>query len=247
MAKFKNKYRIESTRLRYWDYGWNGAYFVTICTKNRRCWFGDVVNAKMNLSAMGHIANSCWYEIPKHFPFVELGEHVIMPNHVHGIIIINKPVEKCMAERDGMRRDGMRRDVETQNFASLHPGAHPGTHPGADSGAGPGADSGAGPGAGPGADSGAHSGAWPGTHSGTWPGPAKNKFGPQSQNLASIVRGFKIGVTKNARQINTGFAWQSRYYDHIIRNENEYRRIAQYILDNPAKWADDRFNVKVTV
>ena len=49
--------------------------------------------------------------------------------------------------------------------------------------------------------------------------PKPNKFGPQSQNLASIIRGYKIGVTKNARQTHPDFAWQSRYHDHIIRND----------------------------
>jgi len=91
MDKYQGKYRIASTRLRYWDYGSNAAYFITICTKNREHFFGQIKDGKMRLSAMGHIANSCWYEIPNHFPFVELGAHIIMPNHVHGIVIINKP------------------------------------------------------------------------------------------------------------------------------------------------------------
>jgi len=44
----------------------------------------------LNLSVIGHTANSCWHEIPNHFPFVELGAHIVMPNHIHGIVIINK-------------------------------------------------------------------------------------------------------------------------------------------------------------
>jgi len=71
--------------------------------------------------------------------------------------------------------------------------------------------------------------------------PIPNKFGPQSKNLASIVRGFKSGVTINARKINTGFGWQSRFYDHIIRNDESFQRIANYIVNNPAKWNDDKF------
>ena len=60
------------------------------------------------------------------------------------------------------------------------------------------------------------------------PSPSpENKFGPQSQNLASIIRGYKIGVTKNARKINPDFAWQSRYYDHIIRNDKSHRTISE--------------------
>ncbi|MGQ1891400.1 transposase [Thermophagus sp. OGC60D27] len=69
----------------------------------------------------------------------------------------------------------------------------------------------------------------------------KNQFGPQSQNLASIIRGFKIGVTKNARQINPHFAWQPRYHDHIIRNEKSFYNISKYIINNPGKWTGEKF------
>ncbi len=213
--RYQNKYRIPSARAPFWDYGWNAAYFVTICTKNRECWFGKISDGVMALSAIGHIANSCWHEIPNHFPFVELGAHVVMPNHVHGIIIINKPVDG----RDGgdgqnddrgtdsrITHDIDRGTVETQNFASLR--GRPRT-----------------------------------TIPSTEPPPAKpkNQFGPQSKNLASIIRGFKIGVTKNARQINTGFAWQPRYHDHIIRDEKSYHTISEYIINNPVKWTEDKF------
>jgi putative transposase len=89
--KFRNKYRIPSTRLQNWDYGWNASYFVTICTHKRKCYFGEVVNGNMILSEIGKMAEKCWMEIPNHFPFVKLDAHVVMPNHVHGIIIIDKP------------------------------------------------------------------------------------------------------------------------------------------------------------
>ena len=190
-GKFKNKYRIASARAPFWDYGWNAAYFVTICTQNRECWFGNVVNGLMDSSPIGHIANSCWHEIPNHFPFVVLGAHIVMPNHVHGMVIIDKP--------DDGQNDG--RNVGTQNFASLQPGAAP---------------------------------------SSKCKKP-KNQFGPQTKNLASIVRGFKIGVTKNARQINPNFAWQPRYHDHIVRDDQSFERITGYIFNNPAKWREDKF------
>ena len=90
--KFQNKYRISSARLQNWDYGSDAAYFVTICTQNREHYFGEIFNGVMQLSEIGEMANKFWLEIPNHFPFVELDEFVVMPNHVHGIIIINKPV-----------------------------------------------------------------------------------------------------------------------------------------------------------
>jgi REP element-mobilizing transposase RayT len=68
-----------------------------------------------------------------------------------------------------------------------------------------------------------------------------NKFGPQSKNLASLIRGFKIGVTTNAKKIHAVFAWQTRFYDHIIRDIEEYERIADYILNNPVHWQNDEF------
>ncbi len=88
--KYKNKYQIDSTRLKNWDYGSNGAYFITICTKNRKRFFGEIANNKMIYNEMGCLAHNFWAEIPKHFPFIELGNFQIMPNHVHGILIINK-------------------------------------------------------------------------------------------------------------------------------------------------------------
>ncbi|MCK9328141.1 MAG: hypothetical protein M0P69_21775 [Bacteroidales bacterium] len=90
MKRYKGKYRIESTRLRGWDYGSNGMYFITICTYNREHYFGEIITPTMQLSEIGKIAQNYWNQIPKHFPFVQLNEFVVMPNHVHGIIIINK-------------------------------------------------------------------------------------------------------------------------------------------------------------
>ena len=92
--KFRDKYRIPSTRLKNWDYGKNGAYFITICTGNREHFFGEIVTVddenKMQLNEIGKFADQFWAEIPKHFPFVELGNYIVMPNHVHGILIIDK-------------------------------------------------------------------------------------------------------------------------------------------------------------
>jgi REP element-mobilizing transposase RayT len=178
--KFQNKYRIPSARWAAWDYSSNGAYFVTICVADRAHAFGRVVDGKMVFSPLGQSAEDCWNEIPAHFPFVELGAHQIMPNHVHGVVVIAKTADA---------------DVETQNIASLPP-------------------------------------------------EPRNRFGPQSQNLASIIRGYKIGVTKFARANNILFAWQARYHDHVIRNDGEWERITKYIIANPMNWKNDEFNEK---
>ena len=91
--RFKNKYRIPSTRLQNWDYSSSGWYYVTICTKDRICYFGSITNRKINLSDIGKIAKQYWKEIPDHFNNIILEEYTIMPNHIHGIIIIQNNVE----------------------------------------------------------------------------------------------------------------------------------------------------------
>jgi putative transposase len=91
MEKYRNKYRIQSTRLQNWDYSSNAAYFVTICTYGRICFFGKIFDGEMELSGIGKLINQFWNEIPIHFPFVILDAFVVMPNHIHGIIVINKP------------------------------------------------------------------------------------------------------------------------------------------------------------
>ncbi|KZL49421.1 transposase [Nodularia spumigena CENA596] len=91
MTLFKNKYSVESTRLPNRDYSQNGWYFVTICTYEREWLFGDVVNGQVHLSEIGKIAEKFWVEIPQHSQHTYIDAYVIMPNHVHGIIIIDNP------------------------------------------------------------------------------------------------------------------------------------------------------------
>jgi len=158
-----------------------GVYFITIVTRHRRCYFGHITNGEMVLNALGEVALECFVQIPAHFPFVGVDTCIVMPNHVHSLMVINKPHTQ-----------------ETQNIASLPPECS---------------------------------------------SPIlSNQFGPQSQNLPSIVRGYKIGVSNYARHRNIPFKWQARYYDHIIRNEQEWNRTREYIITNPKRWDKDREN-----
>lgn len=195
--KFQNKYRIPSARAAWWDYSSNAPYFVTICTHHRIHYFGKVVDGAMQLSDIGKFAQQCWYEIPLHFPFAILDEFVVMPNHIHGIIIINKsdPISHPAVQTQNLASPHIPK--ETQDFVSLTNDHKP-----------------------------------------------KNQFGPQSKNLASIIRGFKIGVTKSARLTNPNFAWQTRYHDHIIRDQKAYQNISNYIRNNPSNWEKDKFHLK---
>lgn len=87
---YKNKYRIDSTRLKGWNYSNNGYYFVTICTKNRIHHFGEIRDNKMDYSKIGTQAKIYWKEIPNHFPFSKIDAYQIMPDHIHGIVVIDK-------------------------------------------------------------------------------------------------------------------------------------------------------------
>ncbi|CAN5387649.1 transposase [soil metagenome] len=93
MDKYQNKFRISSARLKNYDYTNNGFYFITICTKERKHFFGQVTNDVMILNELGKITESCWSDIPKHSKLISLGEYIVMPNHVHGILIIDNTIE----------------------------------------------------------------------------------------------------------------------------------------------------------
>jgi REP element-mobilizing transposase RayT len=81
-----------SIRLKGYDYSQAGAYFITICTHERERLFGEIADGDMHFSQLGQIAAACWRNLPKTFSNLEMGEWVIMPNHVHGILIIHDPI-----------------------------------------------------------------------------------------------------------------------------------------------------------
>ncbi len=87
-----DKHQRRSIRLQGYDYSQMGSYFITICTYNRRCMFGEIIDEVMILNDAGQMAEKCWNNIPAHFPHVQLDEFVIMPNHVHGILGITMNV-----------------------------------------------------------------------------------------------------------------------------------------------------------
>ena len=227
MKLFNNKYRIETTRKPDWDYSNEGFYFITICTKDRTNYFGEIAEGKMNLNSLGKIAEQCLIDIPKHFPHTRLDEYIVMPNHVHFIIEIIENVNKkntnevdAVGAGDAMDvGDAMDAgdNVETQNFASLHYPHYP--RPSSSS-------------------------LLPSSSPFSKTNSSKNKFGPQSKNLASIVRGYKIGVKKWATENNINFFWQSRFYDVIIKNEKSLNNIRHYIKQNPLNWYSDELKLE---
>jgi len=96
VKKFQNKYRVPSTRLEGWDYSENGYYFVTICTKDKKHYFGKIENEEMKLSEIGKIVAEEWQKTENIRKNIELDKWVVMPNHFHAIVVINNentPVE----------------------------------------------------------------------------------------------------------------------------------------------------------
>ncbi len=121
--KYQNKYRIASARWQEWDYGWDAAYFITICTKDREHFFGEITNDKMDLSPAGVIADVLWHEIKNHAKNIGLGAFVVMPNHVHGILILDGNdgggIGGMNDGMDGNVNDGVDGNVETRHALSL--------------------------------------------------------------------------------------------------------------------------------
>lgn len=207
MDKYKNKYRVPTARAQWWDYGRNGAYFITICTKNRVHYFGEGNNGRIALSNLGEVANILWHEIPNHAPFVELGDFIVMPNHIHGILILNKPDIRDGNGNGNVNGNG-NGNVETRLIASLQQPHHQSPPPTEKSNAG---------------------------------GFSENKNPMIHENVSRIIRWYKGRCSFELRKINAHFEWQSRFYDHIIRNDSEYQRISDYIVNNPMNWCTDKF------
>jgi REP element-mobilizing transposase RayT len=177
MGLYRSKFRIESSRLKDWDYSTPWWYYVTVCTKNFKSWFGDIKNGKMILNKLGKVVDEEWKKTKEIRKNVELDYYVVMPNHFHGIIIIND-VETS------------RRDVSKEQKTGHR--------------------------------------------------PVSTEL--KSNSLGSIIGQFKSICTKRIHSMgNSAFNWQPRFYDHIIRNENDLSRIRTYIQNNPLKWELDEY------
>ena len=195
----------KSPRLPHWDYGSNAAYFITICTKDRQHYFGEIQNGELMYSPAGSIAYVLWHEIKNHAKHVELGEFVVMPNHVHGILIINGNNNERTGHGLSVADYGGTdvADIDGRDVACNVP---TGTHP---------------------------------------INPLKNQqmagISPKSNTVSSIIRSYKSAVTKYCNRLKLPFAWQTRYHDHIIRNDESFKRISEYIKKNPVNWREDTF------
>lgn len=161
--------RRRSIRLKGYDYSQPGRYFITLCVQDRSCILGSIETEACSLTPAGLLVDAKWKAIAERFPAVELGPHVIMPNHMHGLIHITAP----------------------------HPDDAPNDAP--------------------------------------------------LSSIGSMMQWFKtgttydyiVGVKNHAWPPFNGRLWQRNYWEHIVRNEHEYVRIAEYIDANPSMWHRD--------
>jgi putative transposase len=182
-----------SIRLKGYDYSQSGAYYVTIVAYERECLFGQVINGEMRLNQFGQIVQRAWFDLPNHYPHVQLDAFCIMPNHVHAVILLND---------DGRGGSIGKTPVPDMIISGKDP-----------------------------------------LPDGTQTRPY---VGIKRHPLSEIVRAFK---SFSARRINAlrrtpGIpVWQRNYYEHIIRDDEDYKRICSYIESNIDNWATDDENL----
>lgn len=101
---YQNKYKIASNRLNGYDYSSEGAYFVTICTENKEHRLGEFINEELIGNVYSQIAFKHWNDLPNHYPSCNLDQFVVMPNHIHGIIMIMYPIGTDIGKLDSIQK-----------------------------------------------------------------------------------------------------------------------------------------------
>lgn len=208
---YKNRYRIKSTRLENWDYRWNAAYFITICTADRKHYLGEIKNGKMEFSPVGVIADILWHEIIHHTSHVLLGNFVVMPNHIHGILIVDNPEipkEENISEGNNEKgkNDSPGNHSHNDSVQTLHATSPQSPQPPQNP-----------------------------------KDPQMAKISPKSNSISTIIRSYKSATTKHAHRLGFEFEWQTRFYDIVIRDDFAFQNISNYIKNNPANWQKDKW------
>lgn len=224
-----DKLHRRSLRLKGYDYSQPGAYFVTLVAHARLCVFGEVQDETMCLSRAGQIVKIMWELLPNYFP-IRLDEWIIMPNHFHGIIVIEgadprTPVgigrgesggnDTCFPQLTTFPPDSPLPDSRTREPMKESAGLRP--------------------------DHISHGS----THN---PTGAGRPAGTAPGSLGAIIQKFKAMITHRINALQKtpgGIVWQRNYYEHVIRDEKEWERIRLYIQVNPLRWAEDDENPSV--
>ena len=239
-TKFQNRYRIPSNRLPGWDYSNEGIYFLTICTCHRECLFGEIVDHAMILNDYGLLVRREWLYSARLRSEIILGSYIVMPNHFHAIVHIVPDVGNA-GNAGNARNIGnvgnvpnvhIVPNVETHGRASLQPTSPPTSPPALQPVSQPVSQPASPPALQP---------ASPPVLPPSPPQPCPPLYRPP-KSISSLMAGFKSAVTKQMniiRETPGRKVWQANYYDHIIRNDKEYKRITDYIEMNPVCWSSD--------
>ncbi|MBK7097629.1 MAG: transposase [Sphingobacteriales bacterium] len=218
MEKFAGKYRIESNRLKGWDYAGNGYYFITLVTQNRECILGEIKNGQMILSDFGKIVQSQWLKSFEIRQELFLDEYIIMPNHLHAIVVLQKMDDKntndlgnvvVVVEAHGrapLQQPNPQQPNPQQPKSETQPNPHSPQPP--------------------------HLIRKPKSISSFMAG---FKSGVNSK-IDDYIDDNKLVIPKYNRH---NHFFQPNYHDHIIRNRDEYLRIKKYIINNPKNWEGD--------
>jgi putative transposase len=260
------RHHRRSIRLQGYDYTRPGAYFVTIVTQGRACLFGEVMAGEMRMNDAGRMVQQVWDELALFYEGVQTDAFIVMPNHVHGIIILTGNVRATPhVHPDEMAVRATPRGCPTTPRGCPNPQSGPGQArgPAPTSGSGqargPAPTSGSGQAQGPAPTSGSGQarGPAPTSGSGQARGPAPTAATAPTLGLPDVVHRFKTmttkryadGVRANQWTPFPGRLWQRNYYEHIIRDvganggatsRSPLQRIREYILTNPLRWHLDR-------
>lgn len=217
MAYNPNIHHRQSIRLKGYDYSQAGLYFITICTQNRACLFGEIVGGQMVLNVLGEIAIDEWEKTEKIRENCRIYESIIMPNHMHGIIEITRkkgsereigkfesPSQTIGAIIRGFKIATIKRIKEhlLENREEIAPAQRTGELQFAPAEFAP-------------------------------EEFAPTEFAPTEFASEEFAPAEKIKALDFK-------IWQRNYWEHIIRNDNEYQRISQYIINNPQQWENDK-------
>jgi len=218
-----SKHNRHSIRLNGYDYSCAGAYFITVCAHHRACLFGKIMHGDMQLNHAGEMIQTVWDGLQMRFNDIEWDEFVVMPNHMHGIIVLprrrRRRGESCIRPpiRPPVRPQGICDDTKNKGDHKDRP------YDGDDS-----------------------------NHACHPDGDDNNRTGypngTSPDSLGRIVQAFKSitthayinGVKQSGWPPFSGKLWQRNYWDHIVRNEPELNRIRSYIRHNPSLWESDK-------
>ena len=209
--KFKDKYRIDTARAWWHDYD-GGAYFITICTKDREHYFGEIEDGEMVLSEIGDYTRQCIEQISQHNPYAEIPLYVIMPNHLHMIVFIVETVHAPSPQKPskGNPETVHAPSSQTQNNNEISETVHAPS---------------------------LQLNRW----KNDTVDEEMQFISKQKKRLPVAIGSLKSAITHFANQNAIDFAWQPRFHDRIIRDQPEMNRIATYIENNVANWKDDEF------